>query len=399
MSKTKSYIFLIFLALIQGNFCGLIGAMFSKSITFVTNLREQNSWIIFGLVIAGIITVFVFKRMKTENYNTETVIKSANGERFVSILLLPSVFIGTVLTHLCGGSAGREGAALQMGGATAALFTKIFGLDDEQQRVLTVSGMAGFFSALFGTPFGAAIFSIEVIRFNKKTLKLIIPTVISSITAFGIALLLKTESEHFFVGDAFNFEIVSIIKIFVIAVLVALFGIVFCKSLKFSKYIFKKYLKNPYIRISVGGIAIVALSFLVGTNDYNGGGINVIERIFNDNTVRYEAFILKLIFTLITVSAGFKGGEIVPTFYMGATLGATIAALLSFSLPIGAAVGMTALFCAVTKCPFATFVLALELFGFGGGVIYLAVSLIAYFVSGRCNLYDIDKNLLKIQNL
>lgn len=371
----------------QGIFCGVIGSLFSKAISFVTNFRGNNGWIMYGIIIAGLITVFIFNLTKTADDNTEVVIKSANDGRFVSYFLLPSMFIGTVLTHLCGGSAGREGAALQMGGASASLFAKTFKLDDDQQKILTVAGMAGFFSALFGTPFGAAVFALEVIKISKKTLKLIFPVIISSLIAYYIAILMRVEPEHFNVGKFEGLNILSVLKIVVITVLVALFGIVFCNGLEFSKHIFRKCLKNPYIRIAIGGVAIIILTLIVGNTDYNGGGIDVIERIFAENTVRYEAFALKLLFTLVTVAAGYKGGEIVPTFFMGATLGATIASLLSLNLPMGAAIGMTALFCAVTKCPLATFVLALEMFGLQGCIIYFCVSLIAYFVSGKCNLY------------
>lgn len=389
--EAKEYLILIVLALVQGIFCGLIGGLFSKTIAFVTDFRADNSWILYGILIAGVITVFIFKYMKTEKDNTDIVIKSVNSGRFVSVFLLPSVFIGTVLTHLCGGSAGREGAALQMGGASAGIFTKVFKLKTEQQKDLTIFGMAGFFAALFGTPFGAAIFALEVTRLYKKAFKLVLPTIVSSLTAFGIALLLQVSAEHFSVGEIKTFELLSTLKILIIAVLMAVFGVVFCGCLKFSKYIFKRWLKNPYLRICVGAVAILILTRIIGNTDYNGGGINIIERIFSNNTVKYEAFALKLLLTLITVAAGFKGGEIVPTFFMGATLGATLASLLGLSLPIGAAVGMTALFCAVTKCPLASFILAVEMFGFVGFIVYLVVSFIAYFVSGSYNLYDIEK--------
>lgn len=389
--EIKEYLFLMVLALTEGIFCGFLGGLFAKTIAFVTDFRANNSWIMYGILIAGMITVFIFKYMKTEKENTEVVIKSVNSGRFVSFFLLPSMFLGTVLTHLCGGSAGREGAALQMGGASAGIFTKIFNLTEQQQKDLTVAGMAGFFSALFGTPFGATIFVLEVTRLYKKALRLVLPTIVSSLAAFGIAILLQVKAEHFSVGEIKSFDFIEVLKILAIAVLVSLFGIVFCCGLKFSKYLFKNWIKNPYIRICVGGIIIVALTHIIGSTDYNGGGIDIIERIFSDKTVKYEAFALKLLLTLITVAAGFKGGEIVPTFFIGATLGATLAAIMGLSLPIGAAIGMTTLFGAVTKCPIATFVLAVEMFGFSGFIIYLVVSFISYFVSGSYNLYDIEK--------
>lgn len=389
--EIKEYLVLIVLALMQGVFCGVLGGLFAKAIAFVTDFRADNSWVMYFILIAGIVSVFIFKFLKTEKDNTEVVIKSVNSGRFVSAFLLPSMFIGTVLTHLCGGSAGREGAALQMGGASARILKKIFNLTEQQQKDLTIFGMAGFFSALFGTPFGAAIFVLEVTRIYNKALRLVLPTIITSLVAYGMALLLKVKAEHFSVGEIKSFDFIEVLKIFSIAVFVSLFGIVFCCGLKFSKYLFKKWFKNPYIRICVGSIIIMILTLIIGCNDYNGGGIDIVERMFSDKTVKYEAFALKLILTLITVAAGFKGGEIVPTFFIGATLGATLASLTGLSLPMGAAIGMTALFGAVTKCPVATFILAVEMFGFSGFIIYLVVSFLAYFVSGNYNLYDIEK--------
>ncbi len=382
----KKQILISLLALAEGIICGLFGSLFAKTITLVTNVRQSNFWLVFGLCFAGLLSVFVFKNLKVSGVGTSDVINSVKSGDYVSPQLMPAVFLGSVLTHLCGGSAGREGAALQMGGGVAAFFARVLKLSKEQEKCLTVAGMTGFFSALFGTPFGAFIFAVEVVRVGKKAFSLIIPTFLSSISAYFVAICLKVKPERFAMNSELVFDLLFILKAIIIVILASFLSLGFCKLLEFSKHIFKKYLKNEYLRILVGGTIIILLTLTVGTTDYNGGGINIIEEIFEGN-VKYEAFLLKIIFTAVTVAAGFKGGEIIPTFFIGAAFGGAAASLLGLGIPLGAAVGMTALFCGATKCPVATVVLAAEMFGIKGIAFYIITAVIAYFLSGKESLY------------
>lgn len=382
----KTQIFISLLALIEGLFCGVLGSLFAKTIALVTNIRQNNFWLVFFIGFAGLLSVLIFNKLKVSGIGTSNVINSVKNENYVSPLLLTAVFSGTVLTHLFGGSAGREGAALQMGGGMAAFFAKIFKLDSEHQKALTVAGMAGFFSALFGTPFGAFAFAVEVVRLGKKAVSYILPTFISSITAFLVATLFKVKPERFLMNTQLNVDLLFILKTVAIAVLAAFLSLGFCKLLEFTKHIFKRSFKNEYLRIFAGGTIIILLTLTVGTTDYNGGGINIIEEIFAGK-VKYEAFLLKMFFTAVTVAAGFKGGEIIPTFFIGAAFGGAAASLLGLSIPLGAAIGMTSLFCGATKCPVATVVLAAEMFGIKGIVFYIIASALAYFLSGKKSLY------------
>ncbi len=393
--KFKKLSFISLAILFEGIICGLLGSLFSKVIALVTQLRANSFWFVFLLSFVGLLSVFIFKICKTENQGTSDVFESVHGSAAVSPFLLPTVFIGSVLTHLCGGSAGREGAALQMGGSLSAILTRVFKLNSNQQKILTVAGMAGFFSALFGTPLGAVIFAIEVVRVGKKAFSFAVPTFVSSFSAYAVAILLKVKPERFSLGNALEYDALSIVKIMLISVLAAFLSIGFCRFLEITKNLFKKCFKNTYLRIFVGGAVITLLTLVVGKTDYNGGGIDIIEKIFSENSVKYEAFLFKILFTAITVAAGFKGGEIIPTFFIGATFGGALASLLELSIPLGAAVGMAALFCGVTKCPIATCVLSMEMFGLKGAVYYILSSLLSYLLSGKDNLYDIEKGIWK----
>lgn len=387
----KSFLFWTVLSLIVGAVSGVIGGAFAKSISCVTDLREQNGWLLFLLPFVGILSVFIYKLCRVSDIGTNQVFRAVQSENKVPFLLAPAVFIGSVFTHLCGGSAGKEGAALQLGGSIAALLSKIFHLKENQRHILTLCGMAGLFSAVFGTPLGAAVFALEVVRVGHIYSVALFPTLISSLTAFGVSSRLGISAERFDSGTVSQYGLSIWWKVLLISVAGALVSIIFCRILHISEKLFKRYIKNAYFRIFAGGIIIIVLTLILNTTDYNGGGIHIIERIFAEGAVRPEAFLLKIIFTAVTVGAGFKGGEIVPTMFIGATLGGSMALLLGISPALGAAIGLSALFCGVTNCPLATLFLCMEMFG-TNGILFIAVStFVSFMLSGYCGLYTGQK--------
>ena len=388
LKNRKELSFLILpLAALTGICSGLLGALFAKSVSFVTQLREENSWLLYLIILGGILTVGIYKLLKVEGVGTNRIFDGFKNGSDIPFYIIPAIFLSTVITHLFGGSAGREGAALQLGGGISAIISKIFKVNNSMRRVLVLCGMASFFSAIFGTPFGAAIFALEVVLVGKAAIFCIIPTLISSISGFIVASSLKVAPERF--PFTYNFNISDIWKVILISAICSFIAFIFCKSLHILEHFAQKYIKNPFLRISIGAALIIILTLIVGSFDYNGSGIHYIAEIFESGNIKPEAFILKLIFTVITVSAGFKGGEIIPSFFIGAALGGTLAALSGLPIPLGAAVGMSAIFCGVTKCPIASFVLAFELFGFSPALIFIGLSvIIAYFLSGKTSLYQ-----------
>ena len=375
------------ISLLVGVACGLVGAGFVKSISFVTDLRGNNGWILYLLPVFGLILTFIYNKLNVKGIGTNHIIKSVRTDENVSPILSAAIFSGTVLSHFGGASVGREGAALQLGGSIGEFFADKFKITEEYRRILVMSGMGGCFAALFGTPFAAFLFVLEVSRVGKRCFNAIIPAFLSSITAFLIANNLGVEPEHFPVNEIPAFSLEISLKFVLIAVVGAFVSWIFVNTLHKTEKIFAKVLKNEYIRVIVGGVIIIALTKILQTTDYNGGGIGVVHHVFTHGEVHYEAFILKIIFTALSIGAGYKGGEIVPTIFVGGTLGGAMSLLLGLNPAFGAAVGITALFCGVTNAPFATTVLACEMFGIEGVGYYLIASAISFALSGKACLY------------
>lgn len=377
-------------AFVVGLLCGAIGGSFARSISFVTELRNAHPWLIYLLPFGGLVSVGLYKLTKNEGIGTDRALESAQGSKKVPLLLIPVIFIASVITHLFGGSAGKEGAALQLGSGAAEIISKGVRADRKMRSVLTICGMAALFSAVFGTPVGACVFALEVAVIGRINAVAVFPAFVSSITAHFISLLIGTHPERFHIESVPEFGLTSLIKTFCIGVIVSLTAYCFCHLLHGAEKFAERFFKNSFIRIFVGGCIIIVLTLIFGT-DYNGGGIFVIERIFEEGTVRPEAFLLKIIFTVITVSAGYKGGEIVPSFFIGSTLGAAISFFFGLPIDFGAAVGMISFFGGVTNCPIASAVLAVELFGTDGFVLFAAAAFSSRVFSGKISLYHKQK--------
>ena len=392
LQKIKSYLFAFICGLILGSLlgslCGVIGYAFAEAIEFGTGMRQEHGWLLYLLPVAGMLSVLIYKLLRVSDIGTNRVLESARSKNKVPILLGPAVFAGTVLSHTFGASAGREGAALQLGGSISSLFCKILKLDEKSKHILTMCGMAALFSALFGTPLGAAVFAIEVISVGYICSAAIFPCLISSVSAYLVAHSLGAHAERFTISAVPELNLNVLWKVALIGVAGALVSMLFCKALHLSEHLAKKYLKNEFLRILAGGSLLVLLPIILRTTDYNGGGINIINNVFEKGEVRYEAFALKILFTVITVAAGYKGGEIVPTMFIGATLGGSLAILFGLNPGFGAAVGIAALFCGVTNCPLGTLVLCVELFT-GEGILFFAISAaISFILSGKASLYS-----------
>ena len=255
---------------------------------------------------------------------------------------------------------------------------------------MIMCGMSAAFSALFGTPMAAAVFSMEVVSVGVMYYAALVPCVISSLVAHAVAEFFGVSQEMFLIGQIPAFKITSAVKISVLAILCAGVSIIFCVMLHQSEHLYKKFFKNPYVRIFAGGCFVLILTLLVGNQNYNGTGINIIEQCI-DGTVRPEAFFMKMLFTALTLGAGFKGGEIVPSFFTGAAFGCLFGNLLGFSPTLCTAVGMAAVFCGVTNCPITALLISFELFGYDGMPYFLLAVAFSYMLSGYYGLYSSQK--------
>ncbi len=370
---------------------GTIGSIFHLSIDYVTELRAELNWLVYLLPIGGLIITFLYSLSKKYGaMDTNRVFEAVKTDEKVPFVMAPLIFVSTVITHLLGGSAGREGAALQLGGSIGGTVGKAFRLNNKDMHIVVMAGMSGVFAALFGTPVTAIIFAIEVVAVGVMYTAALVPCAISALVASQIALAFGLSPVKFenVVFPAIGYGIV--LKTAVLAVLCALVSILFCVAIKKSEHLMEKYIPNKYIRTVAGAALIIMLTLIAGCSDYNGAGMNIITNAISGNA-KPEAFILKIIFTAITISAGFKGGEIVPAFFIGSTFGCFAGGLLGLDAGFAAAVGFVAVFCGVVNCPIASVMLAMEVFGGNSMLLFVLVCGLSYMMSGYFSLYKSQK--------
>ncbi|MBO5623753.1 MAG: chloride channel protein [Butyrivibrio sp.] len=381
----------VILGCLTGAIVGAIGAMFSKAISMATAFRTSHDLIILGLPLAGLLIVFMYRLCKDyEDKGTNLVIKSIQEGEHLPVMKAPLIFISTTLTHLFGGSTGRESAALQMGGSIGYNLGKLCRLKEGNVKIMTMCGMSAAFSALFGTPMTASFMAMEIENVGVMYYSALVPCVISALTAQGVAEFLGATGEQFAVNIVPEFTATKGIYTGFLALLCAIVSVLFCQVLKFSGKTYKKLLPNPYLRVFVGGVIVVALTYLSGTRFYNGAGMDVIEMAIKGEAPAL-AFLLKIIFTSLTLGAGYKGGEIVPALYIGATFGCLYSQIFGLHPALCAAIGMGALFCGVTNCPISSLFICFELFGFKGMPYYLLAIALSYTFSGYYSLYSSQK--------
>lgn len=381
----------VIFAVISGIVVGLVGTLFYLCMARVTHLRKENPWLIFLLPAGGLFIVGAYHLLHDEkDTGTNLVLSSIHSGDNLPLRMAPLIFISTLVTHLFGGSAGREGAALQLGGSIGNEIGKLFHFDEKDKHIMTMCGMSAAFSALFGTPMAAAIFSMEVVSVGIMHYAALVPCVVASLIAHAIAGSFGAEAESFPLEAIPAFTVGSAVRISALAALCALVSILFCVLLHTSEHLYQKYFKNSCLRILAGSCIVIILTLLVGDQTYNGSGIDIIAGCM-DGSVAPEMFLMKMLFTAATLGAGFKGGEIVPSFCIGGTFGCLLGTLTGFSPALCTAAGMTAVFCGVTNCPISSLLISFELFGYEGMPYFLLTIAFSYMLSGYYGLYHSQK--------
>ncbi|MBQ7927046.1 MAG: chloride channel protein [Lachnospiraceae bacterium] len=375
-----------------GLLVGAISILFGYLLIYANTFREQHSWVILTLPVGGLVIVFLYRFFKNKkDTGTNMVIASIHSSKDIPFKMAPLIFITTIITHLCGGSSGREGAAIQLGGSIANQVGKVIKLNENDRHIIVMCGMSAGFSALFGTPMAAAIFSLEVISIGIMHYSALVPCVTAAMIAHFLAQFCRVPAEIFPVTDIPPMDPYIFFQIVVFAAVVAGVSILFCIMLHTSEHLYKKFFKNSYIRIFAAGCFIVLLTIIFQTDDYLGPGMSMIENVFHTGEAAYYSFFLKMLFTAVTLGAGFKGGEIVPSFCIGATFGCAVASLMGMPTGIVAACGMVGVFCGVTNCPITSLLISFELFGFEGMPYYLVTVAVSYMLSGYYGLYRAQK--------
>ena len=378
-------------AIISGFVVGGIGAGFAIALTYVTSFRITHQWLLFLLPIGGLGIVGLYQLAGVKkSKGTNLVINAIHSNEEVPIYVAPLIIISTIITHLFGGSAGREGAALQVGGSIGNFFAKIFKFDDKDTRIMIMCGMSACFSALFGTPIAAAIFSMEVISVGIMYYAALVPCVLAALIADGFAVYLGVSRAVYTIGSIPDLSFLSGSKMVLIGILFAIVSIFFCLGLHTAAKLYNKFISNSYLKIVIAGFMIIALRFIFQTTDYLGAGGDIIIASFFTSCAWY-VFILKIVFTAATLGGGYKGGEIVPALFVGATLGSFLAPI--FGLPVGlcAACGMVSIFCGATNCPLTSLLMSIEMFGLAPVKYCLIAIAISYLLSGYYSLYGSQK--------
>ena len=379
------------LALVIGSVAGAAGTIFSMGVSWATGFRLSHPSMLFFLPVSGLLIVWMYHSFHEEgNRGTNMVIDAISSNERVTPATGPLIFFSTILTHLGGGSSGREGAALQLGGSIGNSFGEWFKLDERDKKIAIMCGMSAVFSALFGTPVAAAIFSLEVVSIGVLYYAALVPCVFSSFLAVGIARAAGLEGEHFPVEMIPALDLKAMGLLVLLGILCAAVSILFCVLLHTAEHAYRKYFPDARVRILAGSFLFIALTLLSGTRDYCGSSVGLIESSI-EGSVRYEAFLMKMLFTAVALGAGFKGGEIVPTLCVGAALGCAFGEITGFAPSLCAACGMAALFAGVTNCPITSLVIALELFGYEGMEYFSIIIAVAFALSGYYGLYASQK--------
>jgi len=371
---------------------GSVAVAFHHGIDWATELRVHVPNVIWLLPAGGVSIVLLYRICHMEkDRGTNLVLVAVRDAERLKLRTAPLIFLSTIITHLVGGSAGREGAALQLGGSLAAYTGRLIRLDEKDSRVMVMCGMAAAFSGLFGTPLTAAVFAMEVVSVGVMYYAAIVPCITASLVAFVTARACGMhETVGYEVGSAPELTARIMVVIMVLGGLCALVSVLFCKAMHIAPHLYQKYFPGTMVRAAVGAVLLLGLTLLVGAQTYNGAGDPVIRRLLAGETIP-EAFLLKILFTAVTLGAGFRGGEIVPVLFTGCAFGTTVGPMLGLPHGFSGALGMAAVFCGATNCPLTSVLLAYELFGGEALPLYALCCGVSYMLSGYYGLYSEQK--------
>ena len=376
------------IGLLMGGIGGVLGAVFHHALHFVTHVRSENPWLIFLLPLGGLLTVGIYRIFKMRNNRgTNEIIDAILNNVPVNPMVAPVIFLSTSLTHLLGGSAGREGAALQLGGSVASRLAKLLRLKENERTVMIMAGMSAVFAGLFGTPLTATLFCMEFESVGTLFTPALLPCYLAAFMASRVSAAMGVHAETFILNESVPLTFTTNWQLLVLAVLVGVLGIVMCWTFHEAEHLAAKRLPNPWIRIIVGGTLVTVMTLLVGDHRYNGAGMDMALNAVAGQADWYD-FLMKMLFTAVTLAAGFKGGEIVPTFCIGATFGCLVGGVIGLDPGFAAALALVGLFCCVTNSPIASILLSIEMFGSTNLYLFAFVCVIAFVISGNWGLYS-----------
>ena len=379
----------IFICVMIGVFSGCASAFFLVSLEWVTQYREHHNWIIWLLPIGGLCIglLYHFYGSEVVKGNNLLLEEYENPKKTIPLKMAPMVLVSTLITHLFGGSAGREGTAVQMSGAIADQFTGVFKLNNSDRKTLIILGISAGFASVFGTPLAGALFALEVLYFSKITYKSIVLSFITAYIAYFTVEFWHVKHTHYSIPNVPQLTIINFSWIIVAGVLFGLTAMLFSRSTHLWGKLFSKYIKDAPLRPFIGGLILVIAIYFIGTTKYIGLGIPSIVESFSTTNQWYD-FLLKILFTGFTLGAGFKGGEVTPLFFVGATLGSVLSIYIPLPIALLAGMGFVAVFSGATHTPIACTVMGMELFGIESGLFIGIACVVAYYSSGSVGIYN-----------
>lgn len=379
----------ILICLLLGAITGSISAFFLFALEWVTNWRETHLWILFFLPISGFIIGLSYHIFGSSVVNGNNLLLEElhSPKKIIPFRMAPLVLFGTVLTHLFGGSAGREGTAVQIGGAIADRFTKVLNLSKRDRQIVLIAGISAGFASVFGTPLAGGIFALEVLVLGRIRLDAIVPSFMAAVLADYFCVAWGISHTEYTIDSVASMTPMNLLWCLLAGIIFGLVAMLFSKSTHFWTGIFSKYIHYAPLRPLVGGVFLAAGVFMLGTTKYIGLGISTIVDAFNVDLNSYD-FLLKILFTSFTLGAGFKGGEVTPLFFIGAALGNVL--IWFIPLPVGllAGMGFVAVFAGATNTPIACTVMGIELFGIESGVFVALACCTSYLFSGHSGVYS-----------
>ena len=376
------------ISVLVGSLVGTVSALFLYLLEEATRWREAHTWIIAALPLGGVLIAagYHYWGQEVVKGNNQLLEEVENPQKIIPLKMAPLVLAGTLLTHLFGGSAGREGTAVQMGGAIADQFTRLLGLKPRDRRLLIVCGISAGFASVFGTPLAGAVFAIEVLVIGRLRYDAIIPSLLAALVGDYVCELYPIHHTAYFIGDVPALDVANFFWALLAGMAFGLAAWLFSGAMHRATDLFATRVPQPLLRPVLGGSLVAGFVFLSGTTAYIGLGIPVLVDAFTTQQA-YYVFLLKIALTVITLASGFKGGEVTPLFFIGATLGSALSGLMPLPVGLLAGMGLAAVFAGAANTPLACTLLGLELFGMAAAP-YLAIAcFIAYVFSGHTGIY------------